>query len=677
MACKTISPKLFFVNVPAGSGKTHFIKNKVNEILFENHQARILCITYTERAANELKSRIISNDVQISTIHSFINFFISPYFKHREIIELYYEIYKSKVEEKILKNATNILEANQNKNVKYCIDNGLSPETNLSVNIIKNNVNSLYYNEHNYNTLFYGGLSHDNLLGFAFEFLKKYPILKFRLKEMFQHIFVDEVQDTDANILNLFFEAMSDTNGGLYFFGDKMQEIYENYDGSFETNFLKFNNTLSDLFKYNYRSSQEIVTLLNGLYGRIGDDKQDSYQGSNGIPPKLVICKSLEEYYSSNQKLSKEFLLLRLSNRARFKRESDSDTMENIFNAISDVYPNGSKVKPVEAILALKSECSPDILMDFFYDLAKIKASCNNGDFATITQLFNNKKFVDFEGKKQNIFHSNMILSAHNDKKRIYDLLKKIISKYTADKSLSLKDFLEYLVETEIVNKEFLVFITHFENDDNEKIYTRLLQCDLQEMKRVIKYKDNQNISTQHGVKGEGHNKVCFWSEDSKSRMPYVYMYDFFDLYTNLEKFSLNTFQSFYYDFNNEIYKLENRIGKKISALRSDDVTLENIVLFDEILEKFNDNIYMSYIFKNDITEYFSKRNSGKLPTLKSIKSIFKASTVSRILVAYKLFYVGCSRAKECLIVLVEQEKIAKYEEKFKNKMQSIGFVVE
>lgn len=74
------------------------------------------------------------------------------------------------------------------------------------------------------------------------------------------------------------------------------------------------------------------------------------------------------------------------------------------------------------------------------------------------------------------------------------------------------------------------------------------------------------------------------------------------------------------------------------------------------------------------LPDFKAKRENEKLPTLKSVKAIFRPEIAGRILVAYKLFYVGCSRAKEELIVLIEQEKVRGFEDAFKEKMSSIGF---
>lgn len=44
----------FLINAPAGSGKTTQIKSMVRGFMLENPKDNILCITYTNRAADEL-----------------------------------------------------------------------------------------------------------------------------------------------------------------------------------------------------------------------------------------------------------------------------------------------------------------------------------------------------------------------------------------------------------------------------------------------------------------------------------------------------------------------------------------------------------------------------------------------------------------------------------------------
>ena len=66
----------FIVNAPAGSGKTTTIREMINNIISINSKDNVLCITYTNRAADELSKSFSSPNISISTIHSFLNNFI-------------------------------------------------------------------------------------------------------------------------------------------------------------------------------------------------------------------------------------------------------------------------------------------------------------------------------------------------------------------------------------------------------------------------------------------------------------------------------------------------------------------------------------------------------------------------------------------------------------------------
>ena len=50
-----IVENLFLVNAPAGSGKTTWIRKNVRKYLLQNPTDNVLCITYTNRAAEELR----------------------------------------------------------------------------------------------------------------------------------------------------------------------------------------------------------------------------------------------------------------------------------------------------------------------------------------------------------------------------------------------------------------------------------------------------------------------------------------------------------------------------------------------------------------------------------------------------------------------------------------------
>ena len=49
---------MFLINAPAGSGKTTYIENTIINLLAKYPNRKILSITYTNRAKEELNSRI-------------------------------------------------------------------------------------------------------------------------------------------------------------------------------------------------------------------------------------------------------------------------------------------------------------------------------------------------------------------------------------------------------------------------------------------------------------------------------------------------------------------------------------------------------------------------------------------------------------------------------------------
>ena len=58
-------------------------------------------------------------------------------------------------------------------------------------------------------------------------------------------------------------------------------------------------------------------------------------------------------------------------------------------------------------------------------------------------------------------------------------------------------------------------------------------------------------------------------------------------------------------------------------------------------------------------------------------KNILRISKIEGILTAYKLFYVGCSRVRKNLVIVVDETKINKFENEFKVKLAAICLEVQ
>ena len=90
---------------------------------------------------------------------------------------------------------------------------------------------------------------------------------------------------------------------------------------------------------------------------------------------------------------------------------------------------------------------------------------------------------------------------------------------------------------------------------------------------------------------------------------------------------------------------------------------------------------------EDDITVIAGANNSGKTsivelfnyfskPGVTKARDCLKGNTAYSILSAYKLFYVGCSRARRNLTILLDSSKIKGNLEPQKKRFEEIGFQV-
>lgn len=272
-------------------------------------------------------------------IHSFLNNFLKPFFRNEKVIDYYLEIYKEEIEV-ILKGETKLIERYKER---FQIEGEVSEET------VKSNLDEIYYNERQNSFVLDGGLSHDDLLNFSFKLIERFPKIGFKLREMYNYIFIDEVQDTSADILRFFYNSAKGSSTKVYFLGDKMQEIYNKYDGSFEDEYAEFDDTISQKFPKNYRSSKEIVDLLNNLYLSSYKVEQDSDKGEKGQLPQIVFTDNIENYLSDNSEVYEEFYKLRTVNIKRFENiDNSGKSADDIYKKYQKLYPNNGRISVMD-----------------------------------------------------------------------------------------------------------------------------------------------------------------------------------------------------------------------------------------------------------------------------------------------------------------------------------------
>ncbi len=641
----------YLINAPAGSGKTTYIRNKLKSICFNKPESKILCITYTNRAANERKKDLENTNITVSTIHSYINDLISPFYSHKEALDLYWEIYEKKINERI-KNITddeNIKKSNQYYFEKY---------GELSEKTVRENLLALSYGETSFTSLYTGKLSHNDLLMFANKLIKKYPILLRKIGDKYNYIFIDEYQDTSAYVLRIFDDAVENReNIQLYLFGDRMQQIYKNYDGSFEERLKEFDT--SKRLETNFRSIGKIVSILNNIYNDTSFKQQPTESNKDvvsDIMPQVIISSNVQKCIYDLQKKFPEILTLYLMNKEKYQEIG----AKNLYNAYDNMeeYSFGRKYSPADILSDMSSD-NPDILMKFLFLLDKIMNFYINENYGMVISLCKKEsRYFDF---------SQFKIKKHTDKKLIKSKFDKLKEEYERDGCL-IREVIQCLFDNGFIQESVK------NNFEERTEYQEVLDTEVIEVKNLANYLNMPHISTQHGVKGESHPSVIFIASDNNST-PNVRMYPFFELWSKLE-FSLPQFEALFYSYGRIIEEVETELGMKISELTAETHNKNEknkailVKYSNEILETYQGNILFDALCKDDFTAYLAKQN------VSNAKKIFKITKIEGILTAYKLFYVGCSRARKNLIVVVDANKLDGFRESFVNKMEEIGFSV-
>ena len=281
-----------------GAGKTHFLVENVKNIVSTNpliagsRERKILCITYTNAAVDEIKERLdrFSKAVSIHTIHGFIIEHIIGYFQHdlKNLMDADFGI-KVRTSGKITSQVEglSVLSGIERADIYNFLGGGdeigYSKSVMGSVQIdtaayVDNNVSKLKasskISESHINLLkqFIWAkakkLSHDEILYFGYRILKSNPTALYAIRVRFPFVFVDEFQDTSP-LQTMLIRLIGEKSTVVGVIGDVAQSIYS-FQGATPSQFLHFNDlNNTKIAEYsiegNRRSTESIVSFCNFL----------------------------------------------------------------------------------------------------------------------------------------------------------------------------------------------------------------------------------------------------------------------------------------------------------------------------------------------------------------------------------------------------------------------------
>ncbi|MDC7220637.1 MAG: UvrD-helicase domain-containing protein [Spirochaetales bacterium] len=292
----------------AGSGKTRVITTRIAYLIGAEqiHPASILAVTFTNKAAAEMKERVEkmapgSSRVMIKTFHSFGAWLLrlnaelmglKPSFviyDDKDAVELLRTIYPDQPRNELKVYASLISKAK---------DECLSPSDNLKE--VSNDPRfPEYYAKYEEKLRRVGNADFGDLISLPVRLLKEHDEVRKRIRQRFRAILVDEYQDTNR-AQDMLLEQLVGPENRLCVVGDDDQSIYR-FRGARVENILSFEKRFPDTkvirLEENYRSTGHILAaasaVVNNNQGRLG--KTLWTQKGDGEKPRVLYFSDQRE----------------------------------------------------------------------------------------------------------------------------------------------------------------------------------------------------------------------------------------------------------------------------------------------------------------------------------------------------------------------------------------------
>ena len=297
----------------AGSGKTRVLTNRIAYLIAEKNvlESNILAITFTNKAAKEMKERIYSlvgetsKYIWINTFHSMC---VRILRQHIDLLgyNKNFTILDTSEQKTIIKNIVKELnlseDSYQPNNILKIISN--SKNSMISVNEMKaqarfgfmKNVAEIYEYYQKYlkkNSV----LDFDDLMLKTIVLFEKHPEVLAIYQNKFEYIHVDEYQDTNVIQYKLI-KMLSEVHKNICVVGDDDQSIYS-WRGACSDNIINFEKDYEDVevifLDQNYRSNSTILDAANAVIKNNTDRKDKALWSKNKGGDKITVYSAAND----------------------------------------------------------------------------------------------------------------------------------------------------------------------------------------------------------------------------------------------------------------------------------------------------------------------------------------------------------------------------------------------
>ncbi len=532
----------------AGSGKTKVLTHKIAYLIEEKNIKpwNILAITFTNKAANEMKERItnligeVANDMWIGTFHS-ICVKILRKFIDRVGYNSDFVIFDTSDQKTLIKQCIRSL----NLDDKIYTDRGVIAEISNSKNemltpmqyklrtnneIRKEKIAEIYeiyqrrLKENN-------ALDFDDIINLTIQILTENQDVLEYYSEKFKYVLVDEYQDTNKAQFTLI-TLLSGRHGNITVVGDNDQGIYS-FRGADITNILNFEKDFPGTkiikLEQNYRSTKAILDAANAVikHNEKKYEKNLWTEKEGGKRPEVAILDN--EYEEANfiveqiNRLKREEYYKYSDFTVLYRTNAQSRSIEDIFRRENIPYKmigglkfyERKEIKDVIAYLRLIHNQADNLSLGRIINepkrgigqtsMEKIEAIAETNGISMYevikhTEQYGlNKVFIN----SREFINTIEDLSSKKDEMLISELTKEVLNKTGYMKALELENTAQAESRIENLN-EFLTVAMEFEEENAENSLAEFLESitlssDIDGMEDK---EDSVTLMTLHSAKG-------------------------------------------------------------------------------------------------------------------------------------------------------------------------------
>lgn len=532
----------------AGSGKTKVLTHKIAYLISEKNikPYNILAITFTNKAASEMKQRVeniignVAQEMWMGTFHSICVKILRRYID-RIGFDTSFLIFDTSDQKTVVKDCLKTLKIDDKtfseRSVLSEISNAknemLTPkayQTKYSGNYRKEKIGQVYemyqkkLRENN-------AIDFDDIINYTIDILSENPDIMEYYTEKFKYVLVDEYQDTNKAQFTLV-TILASRYGNITVVGDNDQGIYS-FRGADISNILNFEKDFPGTkiikLEQNYRCTGNILKAANAVI-KHNENKYEKklwtqneegslpclYQAEDEYDEANYIVKQIEHLKTEEYLKPKDFVVLYRMN-AQSRAIEDILRRENIpYKIVGGLkFYERKEIKDAIAYLRLIYNPSDNISLKRIINEPKRgigKTSLDNIQEIsdkTGTSMYEIIKHAEEFGLNRIKANSQEFVQLIEDlrskiqESNISDLLKEVLSKSGYTKALELENTVE--AETRMQNlEEFLTVAIEFEEESAENTLAEFLES-ITLSSDIDGMEDTENsvtLMTLHSAKG-------------------------------------------------------------------------------------------------------------------------------------------------------------------------------